>query len=734
MVAQPEPPVHLTAYPDVWVTRPGTAVTFHVNSPGAAFNVRLVELMGGFDAGMPRVRHLFDAGSHTAIQQNTDTGSFVVVDRAANVMRTNGFKVCLDVWPTLPGNGHAQTLISRADDTAEITLRLTPAGHLQLHFAMAAAARDLTCRTPLQARTWYRIEAAVTDSTEACLYFRPVRNQSRGELIRLTLDSPIARPSAQAAVTIGARLIPRTQRATEFFEGKIDAPQLWDTTTTPDQPDKLVAAWDFGFEPASPIVRDVGPHQLHGRAVNAPTRLVTGSAWTGEEIDPRLCPAEYRAAHFHSDDLEDAAWRPTFDITLPIDIASGVYAAELTSADDRRWIPFFVAPRRRSSDIGVVLPTFTYLAYANFRIRGRAAQLAAQLRGQTEPQLSPEERYILAHPEVGLSLYDTHGDGSPCCYSSRKRPVLEMSPAYRYSSSGARRHFSADLELLGWLRRRGHVYDVLTDECVHHSGVSLLESYRVILTGSHPEYYTTPMREAVRAYIERGGRVMYLGGNGFYWVTSMTSSRPHLIEVRRGHSGTRTADSPPGEVHHSLTGEPGGLWRHRGLTPQSLVGVGFCGLGYGNGAGYTPLPTARRSRYAHLLAGVPADDVIGSFGPTGGAADDEVDHVSVSLGTPPTTVVLATSKGLHAHGYHTAIEDVHQLAPDVMQPDNVGADIAVTDWPGGGTTFAVSSIGWINCLPHNNDDNNVSTLTENVLRAFLAQTEGVAAGENGITG
>lgn len=73
---------------------------------------------------------------------------------------------------------------------------------------------------------------------------------------------------------------------------------------------------------------------------------------------------------------------------------------------------------------------------------------------------------------------------------------------------------------------------------------------------------------------------MYLGGNGYYWVTIRDRRRPHIIEVRRGQAGTRAWSSLPGEAHHSSTGEPGGLWRHRGRSPNELVGVRFIGQGY----------------------------------------------------------------------------------------------------------------------------------------------------------
>jgi N,N-dimethylformamidase len=38
--------------------------------------------------------------------------------------------------------------------------------------------------------------------------------------------------------------------------------------------------------------------------------------------------------------------------------------------------------------------------------------------------------------EFGLSLYDHHGDGAGVCYSSYRRPILNMRPKARMSSMG----------------------------------------------------------------------------------------------------------------------------------------------------------------------------------------------------------------------------------------------------------------------------------------------------------
>jgi N,N-dimethylformamidase len=215
---------------------------------------------------------------------------------------------------------------------------------------------------------------------------------------------------------------------------------------------------------------------------------------------------------------------------------------------------------------------------------------------------------------------------------------------------------------------------------------------------------------------------MYLGGNGFYWVTSVDPQRPYSIEVRRGFSGTRTWSSEPGEEHHATTGERGGLWRHRGRAPQRLVGVGFTALGWGSAAGYRRAPDADDPRAAFVFAGVGPDEVIGDFGlHLGGAAGWEIDRLDHELGTPGNALRLASSFG-HPDTYQHCVEEV--LETDGRQGGTVNplvrADLAYTEYPGGGACFAVGSMCWCGSLSAGGYDNNVSTITRNVLAAFLS--------------
>src|SRR3546814_12239856 len=78
------------------------------------------------------------------------------------------------------------------------------------------------------------------------------------------------------------------------------------------------------------------------------------------------------------------------------------------------------------------------------------------------------------------------------------------------------------------------------------------------------------MLVGIESYLQRGGRLMYLGGNGFYWRIAFHPERPGLIEMRRAESGTRTWGAEAGEYAMSFNGELGGLWRHPGQPPLGI--------------------------------------------------------------------------------------------------------------------------------------------------------------------
>lgn len=542
--------------------------------------------------------------------------------------------------------------------------------------------------------------------------------------------------------------------ATHVFNGRLDAPHV--QTTCDGVAYTTWARFDFSRAMASDGVVDTSGNAHHGELVNAPTRAVKGFDWDGSEPDWTKARHGYGAIHFHDDDLDDAAWPTDFTLDVPADAPSGAYAVVVRAVDHPRdvsdYITFFVRPpppppapappltTGGGPKVAIVLSTFTYLAYANEHMYDQSRASRMTLAGGVRIRKDALWRQMARRSDLGCSLYDVHNDGSGCVFSTAKRPILNIRPGYVNWAFHRPREFSADQLMIGFLEQklgRGG-YDVLTDHDLHTHGVGALARYRVVLTGCHPEYPSLEVLNAYAAFARTGGHLMYLGGNGFYWCSVLDPHRPHRLEVRKGDQGCRSVELPAGERIHSLNGAQGGLWRSRGRTPQSLLGVGSCACGSGPGVPYRfveEVVAGRESTWAWLLDRVtPEEDaaggfVIGTRGFGGGASGDELDRMDAGLGTPGNAVLLARSTG-HDDTFGVFNEEVMFPMVDTVGTAcaKVRSDMVVYRACGGGSVFSVGSINWYCSLGWDQYDNNVARITWNVLREFMRRGDELVEG------
>ena len=220
---------------------------------------------------------------------------------------------------------------------------------------------------------------------------------------------------------------------------------------------------------------------------------------------------------------------------------------------------------------------------------------------------------------------------------------------------------------------------------------------------------------------------MYLGGNGYYWVTTHDPTRPHRIEVRRAEAGCRTFGLPAGNWHHSLTGELGGLWRSRGRPPNHFVGLGSCAMGVGKGSAYGISPSARSDPRLEPFLRNLTTSTIGDYGLAQGAASgDEIDRLDHTLGTPRNAIMIATTKlaGGHSDAYMLFNEET--LYPMVnttgTTSDKIRSDVILFETPSGGAVFSVGSINWVGAMAWKAFDNDVARMTANTLHEFIRRS------------
>jgi len=764
----------ITGYADKFSVHPGDTIKFFVNCDGPVeYQAEIVKMIHGDTnpRGPGFIEEAIKAdcnGSYKGMKQEIYSGSYgFVVDKPQFCVESVTLQCW--IWPTTPKTHPkywkhgSQGLVTKWCDGKGYGLFLNEDGCIEFR----VNDQVITTAAPVRDHAWHFIAASFDAATgEATLYHEPqvvyaldpdiapVSKKLSTKLAYTTgtptviagycgaiTDSPLAKASVPAGILIKGH-----------YNGKIDSPRISsralsrleiETMKQGAQPglserrnsgptgklsESIVAAWDFSDGINTIIGKDKGPYLFDATIVNCPTRAMTGYNWQGQVFDWKVAPAQYGAIHFHDDDIDDARWSMSFEWTVPKGISSKFYAAKLTSKDgDEDYIPFWVVPRvgEETAKIAYMVPTISYMAYANEHLANNAG--GAELLVYRVPIMQQQNMFLSEHREYGGSIYDTHTDGSGLCLSSRLRPILSIRPKYDHFLAQAPWQYPADLHMIYWLEKMGYEYDVITDEDVTYDGLARLENYNVVISGSHPEHNSGPQLDARHNYMQRGGRFMYMGADGWYWVHSYHPAydgmgRGVVTEMRRCESGIRTWRADPGEYYHQGTGELGGMWRFRGRYLHTIAGTGMSSEGFDISTYYSRTPESNDARVAWAFEGITYDEKLGNFGLVGGgAAGTELDIVDTMLGSPPHTLVVATSAGRHTEGYLLVMEDYgfNQQGLDGTQHPRVRSDIAYHETPNGGASFAFSSIAFCGALPWNNGDNNISKLVGNVLNRFM---------------
>lgn len=596
-------------------------------------------------------------------------------------------------------------------------LMLDGEGHVVL--ADASGAPLLRSARPLERGRWVAIGAALAvaggglELAVAPLFGAADVSRADGALEgletaeTLTLAAVVAAgvPSWVADARFAEPLL-ATAPAGEIATALASGSQGWRHLTRAHGAGAILSRWDFSRAPESVRVADAGPARCDATLFNTPSRAVTGPFWDGSAFDWRQRPGHYNAVHFHADDLSDCGWPDAIALEIPDDCPSGLYGAELKTDKGVDVVPFVVRARpAERAPIALLLPTFTYLSYGNAppEMRGPDHGIACYR----------DETPVDGHPGFGRSHYDRHDDGAPVMLSSRLRPVTSM----RFGSQPW--GIVPDTWLLTWLRQNFGQIDVLTDEDLHRDGLDALTGHRLVITGNHPEYYSTGMLDALDAFCDGGGRLMYLGGNGFYWRVSVSETVPGQIEVRRTEDGTRAWIAEPGEGHHQMDGLYGGLWRRLGRPPNRLAGVGFAAQGFDASGYFRVSPDARSGPGAFALEGI--GDEFGRHGWLGnGAAGQEIDRADPRIAPDAGVHVLARSTGHPPSMLRTKEEMLSYVLP--FDDPKARADVAIRLAGASGAVFSVGSMAWVGALLDGgagDGRNDVARMTGNVIRRFL---------------
>ncbi|SED63913.1 N,N-dimethylformamidase beta subunit family domain-containing protein [Rhodobacter sp. 24-YEA-8] len=719
-------PLH--GYFENWTLRAGDTARLAISTEQPEVRAKLVRFVGGPGARDERALRVEDYAAHLERTlpgrvQDTAVGSW------AELPLTGGLPSDLTVhcwiWPAAPDRETPQTIWSLGDFRLELV-----AGRLQVTGRDGSVSSSLR----LTAKRWYSVAVRVAGN-DIVMDLRQSKGFTTAAPVQVSgkaggeLNGPALMLSAAGHHANGAPVQP--------FNGKVDLPRLYAGALSDpglalagrgDLPgERPLAAWALGpdHDAGWGTVRIAALHgqAAAGRIFNGAEKAVTGRNWNGETESCLDRPDQYQALQFHDDDVEDAGWDYDLDFTLPADLRSGVYAVQLDDGKERVEVPFFLAAAAgERAPVLFLVPTNTYLAYGNDRL----ATLDLSFAMEHQLDVDPEIREVLSDPRFGRSVYDTHGDGTPARYASARRSLVTSRPTARSWLTDSYRHFATDLYYIEWLEQAGIPYHVATDELLEIEGRTLLDRYSVVVTGSHPEYWESGALHALQSWLGGQGRMIYLGGNGFYWVTTRFPDRPWVMEIRRDNGSTRSWDAPFGERRHASTAELGGIWRLRGRAPNMIAGIGFAAEGWGRAAAFKRLPASYEGEGSRFFVGI-EEEIIGDQGYIlGGAVADEVDRFDLNQGSPAHAEILATSTPL-GREYQLVIEDTTLTSPNqdgVHRPDMVRADIVYFRTEGGGEVLSAGSIACIGAVAWNGFDNPLARMLTNVLRDFAGPGKG----------
>jgi N,N-dimethylformamidase len=363
---------------------------------------------------------------------------------------------------------------------------------------------------------------------------------------------------------------------------------------------------------------------------------------------------------------------------------SGLYYVHVSNeAGEFVSFPWVVAPRRPTARVAVLAGTNTWNAYNTFG--GRSNYINAE--GLPPVPTVNARQDLRRYREGTAASQGSPNDDYPPLSFDRPEPACHVPLEARLRDPMPGRVGSTLApglwRLLGWLEEAGWDYDLYGDHQLH-TGELDLDAYRTLVLDIHPEYWSREAYERVRDWVnERGGRLIYLGGNGIDCEVEYSGS----LAARHLTEHPDESDPQQAQLESRF---------HRTVEASSaLLGVIFSAAGEGTAAPYeiraadhwvfggTGLANGERFGEQTLHERVP-----------GGASGHETDKRTPS--SPSQTVLLA--KGTNAN--------------------DGGAEMVYYEAArGGGAVFSTGSITYIAALLV---DPAVAMITNTVLARFVS--------------
>jgi hypothetical protein len=372
-------------------------------------------------------------------------------------------------------------------------------------------------------------------------------------------------------------------------------------------------------------------------------------------------------------------WHPHHKQYVEAPDQSGLYYLHARNESGEFFsFPWIVAPRTPRAPVAVLAGSTTWNAYNNF---GGRSNYIHPIKLPHEPA---------TNSRMDLDRYNQDGyvqycarDYAPLSFE-RPEPInhvpLETQATDPIEGRAACHIAPTEWRLIAWLERERIAHDVYSDVQLHFGEVPL-DQYRTVILPPHPEYYSQQMYSQLKSWVhDRGGKLIYLGGNGLNCDVEFLDSATCIY---RNEDNRILADPKNGFESR---------FHMRCESEAQLLGVVYDDRAIMTAA---PYRVVHHDHWIYAGTGLRTGNVFGTASlherVPGGASGHETDKISPSS----PAGILQLAKG--------------------MNPDDGGADMTIYSTPSGGAVFSSGSICWIASLLV---DEHVSQITRNAVTRF----------------
>ena len=446
--------------------------------------------------------------------------------------------------------------------------------------------------------------------------------------------------------------------------------------------------------------------------------------------------------------VEGCGWEATFELPIPPEWPSGAYKVAL-KADGRDGRPvtsehlFILCPARsQRGRILQVAATGTWTAYNTWGGSNHYQGITGPGRNEYARQVSTQRPWCRGFVTLPADAPRVPIEIALPPMTKPRYPHMEWAYATGHSKKYASAGWASyDSHFFKWAERTGYGIDLISNHELHFSP-EILDGYDLVVCVGHDEYWSWEMRDAVDAYLEKGGRAARFAGN-FLWQTRLEDEGRRQVcykyNARKEDPIYRSADTS--RTTNAWDAPEVGRPATSTFGLNALKGV-YAGWGGCLPRGVRGFPIYRPEHWAFRNTGLYYGDVLGQESHIFGYEVDGLDHV-IRNGLPEPTgtdnppdgvqilgVGLATqveesadvpTGWLNDEDGRFAAETLYGSPSDEnLEKVKRGNGMIVNFAKGKGEVFHAGSCEWVAGLLRG--DAMVERVTQNVMDRFLGKS------------